>query len=94
MHTSVKEAGAALEKDLGSIHTELQDLEHLSRDAGEELWRSSMPAASQVVPTYQHPGKNFRLKRGAGPRWYKARAGVRTHVQSGAAPVARFKPKR
>ena len=49
---------------------------------------------SAVTPAYQNPGKNFRLKRGAVPRWYKARAGVRTHVQSGAARVARFRPKR
>lgn len=46
-----------------------------------------------VTPAYKNPGKNFRLKRGAVPRWYKARAGVRTHVQSGAARVARFSPK-
>ena len=51
-------------------------------------------ASSSVTPAYTNPGKNFRLKRAAVPRWYKARAGVRTHVQSGAARVARFKPKR
>lgn len=55
---------------------------------------SSYSASSTVTPAYKHPGKNFRLKKGAVPRWYKARAGVRTHVQSGAARVARFKPKR
>ncbi|HEX5355713.1 MAG TPA: twin-arginine translocase TatA/TatE family subunit [Aquabacterium sp.] len=36
--------------------------------------------------------KNWRLKRGATPLWYKQRAGVRRHVQSGAARVARFRP--
>ncbi len=51
-------------------------------------------SSSSVVPAYSHPGKNWRLKRGAVPRWYKARAGVRTHVQSGAARVARFRPKK
>ncbi len=45
-------------------------------------------------PAYKHPGKNFRLKRGATPQWYKHRQGVRTHVQSGAARVARFRPPR
>jgi sec-independent protein translocase protein TatB len=39
------------------------------------------------------PKKNWRLKRGAVPQWYKARAGVRTHVQSGAARVARYRPR-
>ena len=50
------------------------------------------PVAQGTQPL--DPGKNFRHKRGAVPRWYTARAGVRTHVQSGAARVARFKPKR
>lgn len=49
---------------------------------------------SAVVPAYRHPGKNWRLKRAAVPQWYKARAGVRTRAQSGAARVARFRPKK
>lgn len=44
-------------------------------------------------PQYRHPGKKWRLKRGATPQWYKQRAGVRTKVQSGAARVARFRPR-
>ena len=37
--------------------------------------------------------KNWRLKRGATPLWYKQRNGVRRQVQSGAARVARFRPQ-
>ena len=44
------------------------------------------------VPEYKHPKKNWRLKRGATPQWYKQRNGVRTRAQSGAARVARFRP--
>lgn len=36
--------------------------------------------------------KNWRLKRGATPLWYKQKHGVRRHAQSGAARVARFRP--
>lgn len=36
--------------------------------------------------------KNWRLKRGATPLWYKQKNGVRRHAQSGAARVARFRP--
>lgn len=36
--------------------------------------------------------KNWRLKRGATPLWYKQKQGVRRHAQSGAARVARFRP--
>jgi sec-independent protein translocase protein TatB len=43
-------------------------------------------------PSYRNPKKNWRLKRGATPQWYKKRHGVRTHAQSGAARVARFRP--
>mgnify|MGYP000583105755 FL=1 len=44
-------------------------------------------------PSYKHPDKNWRIIRGATPQWYKARAGVRTKALSGAARVARYRPK-
>lgn len=46
-----------------------------------------------LVPEYKNPDKNWRVKQKAMPQWYKARSGVRTRVQSGAARVARFRPK-
>ena len=45
-----------------------------------------------AMPQYRHPGKNWRLKRGALPRWYKQRMGLRSYAQSGAARVARHRP--
>lgn len=81
-----------------SIHTSAADF--------QKDWDSSAPSStdgtsaygaqelSTVVPAYRHPGKNWRLKRGATPQWYKARAGVRTKAQSGAARVARFRPQK
>ena len=36
--------------------------------------------------------KNWRLKRGATPQWYKQRNGIRTKALSGAARVARYRP--
>jgi len=51
----------------------------------------SDPYTPLAVP-YQPVRKNWRLKRGALPRWYKQRASVRGHVQSGAARVARHRP--
>jgi sec-independent protein translocase protein TatB len=52
------------------------------------------PLGSQEVPpSYRPPKKNWRLKRSAVPQWYKARHGVRTRAQSGAARVARYRPK-
>ncbi len=53
---------------------------------------SSLSTSFEPVPEYRHPKKNWRLKQGAVPNWYKARAGVRKHAQSGAARVARHRP--
>lgn len=48
---------------------------------------------SDLHPIYKHPKKNWRIKQKAMPQWFKARAGVRTRTQSGAARVARFRPR-
>lgn len=96
VQSSVRSTAAELEKDFGSVGAELQSLEYDSSghsDLAAPSWEQHH-SVNQVVPTYKHPGKNFRLKRSAVPRWYKSRQGVRTHVQSGAARVARFRPKR
>jgi len=53
---------------------------------------SAAPLATPV-PEYKHPKKNWRLKRGAMPAWYKQRAGIRTKALSGAARVARYRPR-
>ncbi len=44
-------------------------------------------------PEYKHPKKHWRAKRSAMPQWYKQRNGVRAKAQSGAARVARFRPR-
>jgi sec-independent protein translocase protein TatB len=56
---------------------------------------SSYDAGSTLAPPppeYRHPKKNWRLKRGNTPMWFKQKAGVKRHTQSGAARVARFRP--
>ena len=55
---------------------------------------SSSPYMTASTPQYRHPKKNWRLKRGAMPQWYKQKNGVRAKAQSGAARVARFRPPR
>jgi len=45
-------------------------------------------------PAYRHPNKRWRVKRGALPNWYKARTGTRTRALSGAARVARYRPRK
>jgi len=48
---------------------------------------------AEPAPEYRHPKKNWRLKQGTMPNWYKARTGMRTRALSGAARVARYRPK-
>ena len=50
--------------------------------------------ALEPQPAYKPPRKNWRIKRSAMPSWYKRHAGVRKNAQSGAARVARFRPRR
>jgi sec-independent protein translocase protein TatB len=80
--------GAARDVE-ASIHTQASDFDKSWAEASEAAvpWEPPPPA-------YKHPGKNWRLKQGATPNWYKARNGVRTKALSGAARVARFRPRR
>ncbi|MDO9159477.1 MAG: Sec-independent protein translocase protein TatB [Burkholderiaceae bacterium] len=64
-----------------------------STTPGQDNSEALAELGRSVVPAYRYPDKNWRVKQKAMPQWYKARSGVRTHVQSGAARVARFRPK-
>jgi sec-independent protein translocase protein TatB len=60
--------------------------------AGDTPTAIGSDVMAAVTPSYTHPKKNWRLKKGATPQWYKQRQGIRTKAQSGAARVARFRP--
>ena len=68
------------------------------QEAGEALSEQDQTTAASFYddqPFYgsaKPPRKNWRLKRGAMPLWYKQQHGIRRHAQSGAARVARFRP--
>ena len=89
MKESVESAARDVEQ---SIHTAASDFEKDGAEATGEA-SAALEDSLPVVPAYRHPGKNWRLKRGATPQWYKARNGVRTKALSGAARVARYRPK-
>jgi sec-independent protein translocase protein TatB len=80
--------GAARDVE-NSIQTQASDFEKSWSDVADAALETEV-----APPEYQHPKKNWRLKQGATPQWYKARNGVRTRAQSGAARVARFRPPR
>lgn len=92
-----------LKKMKETVETAARDVENAVHSTTSDLERDLSGAAdvahsaydlSPTVPEYKHPRKNWRLKQGAMPQWYKARAGVRKHALSGAARVARYRPKK
>jgi sec-independent protein translocase protein TatB len=96
MKTQFEDAASDVEK---SVRNEI----HQTGSELEKSWHGddALPAGSgqhegwtPPPPEYKHPKKNWRLKRGATPQWYKQRNGVRSKAQSGAARVARFRPPR
>ncbi len=92
-----------LRKMKETVETAARDVEtsvQTSASEFESSWSSTIgpdasaePPAMIVFPEYKHPGKKWRVKQGAMPQWYKARSGVRTKALSGAARVARYRPK-
>jgi len=86
--------GAAQEVE-NSIQTTASDFEKDWAGATSGLESATdLSSSLDIVPEYKHPGKNWRLKRGSTPSWYKARQGVRTRALSGAARVARYRPQK
>ena len=78
---------------------------HEAKSAFDTDWNSATGSTSSIgydgahaeslapsPPSYTRPKKNWRLKKGAMPQWYKNRQGIRTKALSGAARVARFRP--
>jgi sec-independent protein translocase protein TatB len=99
MKASVENAARDAESSIQSTTSDFEK-EWSSATAGLEGGGSSSfdptdaySIGAPVYPEYKHPKKNFRLKQKAVPQWFKARTGARTRTQSGAARVARFRPK-
>ena len=92
MKDTVTAAASEVEK---SIQSTSADLDKTWSDVNQALLGSTAASEpSPSYPIYKHPAKRWRAKRAAVPGWFKARTGMRTHTQSGAARVARFRPPR
>jgi sec-independent protein translocase protein TatB len=76
-----------------SIQSGASDFEKSWSDATAMVSNATLADPPPSFPQYKHPKKRWRLKQGATPSWYKARTGTRTKALSGAARVARFRPK-
>jgi sec-independent protein translocase protein TatB len=85
VRTEVNEAQSSFDHEWGNVTS----ISGGGTDHSTSLGHDPLNAP---LPSYSHPKKNWRLKRGATPQWYKQRNGVRTKALSGAARVARFRP--
>ncbi|BDT73304.1 Sec-independent protein translocase protein TatB [Comamonadaceae bacterium OS-4] len=87
-----------LKKMRETVEGAARDVENSIQTSASDFEKSWSEVADAALvpepPSYKHPNKNWRLKQGAMPQWYKARNGVRTRALSGAARVARFRPPR
>jgi sec-independent protein translocase protein TatB len=91
MKESVEGAARDVEN---TIQTNASDFEKSWVETTAGLDSSPLLEPPVDTPAYKHPGKHWRIKQGATPNWYKARQGIRTRALSGAARVARFRPKK
>ncbi len=85
-------------RDIGQqVQTQVSEAQSaLNVDPMSDEASSSYHAPSESMPFYAYGPpvrKNWRLKRGSTPLWYKQQNGVRRQVQSSAARVARFRPQ-
>ncbi|MBH9553264.1 Sec-independent protein translocase protein TatB [Inhella gelatinilytica] len=83
-----REAASEVSGSLNEVSEGLNEVQ----TSFEEAWKA--PALDgQWSPNPQSVRKNWRVRRMRTPMWFKERTGVRRHVQSGAARVARHRPK-
>jgi sec-independent protein translocase protein TatB len=95
MKTEFEDAARNVERTVSSeIQQTTRDLNAAWEPSSADSTSGGAPYMTASLPQYRHPKKNWRLKRGAMPQWYKQKNGVRARAQSGAARVARFRPPR
>ena len=92
--TAARDVHATVHKEFAETRAALEGGMSSLGDAANPPVMSPYDPAHPAAPAYKPPKKNWRVKRAAVPAWYKQRNGVRVHAQSGAARVARFRPRR
>jgi sec-independent protein translocase protein TatB len=95
MKTEFEDAARNVEQTVSNeLHRTTTDLASAWQPPADTVPPLGSDSPYSAPATYRHPKKNWRLKRGAMPQWYKQKNGIRGRAQSGAARVARFRPSR
>ena len=98
--TAARDVHSSVRTELDKQSSDLNGAWDARDGQPEAIRHEELPANSgqhdgwRPQPEYKRPNKNWRLKRGATPQWFKTKTGVRTRALSGAARVARFRPLR
>ena len=91
--TAARDVHDSVRKDFDETRAAISGDASTFGDAASVAVMKAQEPTTHWPQSYKPPKKNWRLKRAAVPAWYKQRNGVRTHAQSGAARVARFRPR-
>ncbi len=93
--SAAKEVQSSVNMTSKEVEQEWSALSNSIASAGDDphLGASPLPELSIASPIYRNPNKKWRIKQTAMPQWYKAQRGIRGKALSGAARVARFRPK-
>lgn len=94
LQKEVADAAQTVKQDVeNSISQSISDVQSAWQDSPSV---SSYPVRSATQEDQMRKAREFRRKKvvrsSAIPSWYKQRAGIKMHVTSGAARVARFRP--
>mgnify|MGYP000182045975 CR=1 FL=1 len=89
---AARDVQGAMYNARSAVQTAATDFEKDWTQATDEAGQSNSIAYTPPPPVYVRPKKNWRIKQGTTPNWYKARNGIRTKALSGAARVARYRP--
>lgn len=89
----IEQSARELEQKISDDSAQIMDDLYHTYDEDEQAWDSDYQIEGSP-PVYVPPRKNWRSRRGSMPHWYRQRHGLRNHAQSGAARVARHRPKR
>jgi sec-independent protein translocase protein TatB len=95
--SAARDVGQSLNHEINQASSELHNTwgqASAGSEPGAQADTSDHTGWQSPPPSYVPVRKKWRAKQAAVPRWFKQRQGVRVHVQSGAARVARFRPPR
>lgn len=89
LESSVRQASDSMQNQVHSFESLWSDSYKLSETSPVTHYPTL-----DIEPEYRHPRKKWRLKRSVRPQWYKESLGVRRKALSGAARVAKYRPRR